>query len=206
MLFNLDDDARVALHYRSSLTYRIDGNATFSNPAVPAAAAGLAAGINASVLATGRITSDVKIPAILNLAYSTKVNDRWDLMADVQWTQWSTIRKRNAWKLAVGANYRYSLQWTLRGGVALDQSPVQERYMTARLPDAERTWLTLGARYTANAKPTVDVGAAYLFVNKARINDNGDPGNPSGALANGLVNGYYDSRVVILSAQLNYAF
>lgn len=224
VLFNVDDGSRIGLHYRSSLKYRIDGTATFTNPVVPAAAAGLAAAVNARALASGRVTSEVKIPAIFNLSYFTKVDDRWGLMVDAQWTQWSTIRNltfvrtdgtvlqntpenfRNTWKLALGANYRYNPQWTFRGGIAYDQSPVQEPYMTPHLPDSNRTWLTLGTRYTPNPKLTVDVGAAYVFVNKARINSNGDPGNATGALANGLINGYYDSRVMILSTQLNYAF
>ena len=175
--------------------------------------------VNGLVLFDTRITSDVKIPAIVNLSYFTRVNDRWDLMADAQWTQWSTVKNltfvradgtvlqntpenfKNTWKLAVGANYRYSPQWTLRGGIALDQSPVQKAFMTPRLPDADRTWLTLGARYTAKPGLRVDVGAAYVFVKKANIST-----DAAAQAASGVLSGYYASRVVILSAQVNYAF
>jgi len=228
VLFNIDDRTRVGVGYRSSLKYRIEGTARFANPAVPVGApavtAALAAGVNSTALFDTKITSDVKIPAILNLSYFTKVNDQWDFLADAQWTQWSTIRNltfvradgtelqstpenfKNTWKLAVGANYRYNPQWTLRGGIAIDKTPVQDAFLTPRLPDADRTWLTAGARYTANPKLTVDLGAAYIFVKKANINANGDPTDPAGALANGLINGHYKSRTVILSAQMNYAF
>ncbi len=228
VLFNLDDRTRVGLHYRSSVKYRVDGTATFANPGLPGAApavtALLAAGVNAAQLFNTRISSNVEIPAVVNLSYFTTVNDRWDLMADAQWTQWSTVKDltfvrpngtvlqstpenfRNSWKLAIGANYRYSPQWTLRGGIAIDQSPVQEAFITPRLPDADRTFLTVGARYAMNSRLTVDMGAGYVFIRKTNINANGDPADPTGALANGLINGYYKSHAVILSAQLNYAF
>jgi long-chain fatty acid transport protein len=219
LMFNVDDASRIGIGYRSSIRYRVSGTARFANPAVSAPLAALAAGVNAAALFDTRITSDVEIPAVLNLSYFTRLDDRWDLMADAQWTQWSTVKNltfvradgtvlqntpenfKNTWKLAVGANYRYNPQWTLRAGVALDKSPVQRAFLTPRLPDGDRTWLTLGARYAANPKLTVDFGAAYLFVKKTNID-----ANAGSAAANGLINGYYDSRTVILSAQLNYAF
>jgi long-chain fatty acid transport protein len=226
-LWEPDDKSRFGAQYRSGVSYRIDGNATFANPAVPAAppvVGVLANGVNTAVLFDTRITSRVKMPAIVNLSYFATVNDQWDVMADAQWTEWSVIRNltfvradgtelqstpenfKNTWKLAFGANYRYSPQWMLRGGVAFDQSPVQTAFRTARLPDAGRTWLALGAQYTVNPKVKIDVGGSYLFVKKATINANGDPTDPTAALANGLVNGRYDNRTVILSAQVNYTF
>jgi len=79
--------------------------------------------------------------------------------------------------------------------------------LTSRLPDADRTWLSLGAQYRFNPKLTLDMGASYGCIKTARINANGEaPGDPAAALANSLVNGYYDSRAVIMSAQLDYQF
>ncbi|MCZ4315658.1 outer membrane protein transport protein [Comamonadaceae bacterium G21597-S1] len=219
LMFEVDDRSRIGIGYRSSIKYRVSGTARFANPAVSAPLAALAAGVNAAALYDTRITSDVEIPAVLNLSYFTRLDERWDLMADAQWTQWSTVKNltfvrangtvlqntpenfKNTWKLAIGANYRYNPQWTLRGGIAFDKSPVQRAFLTPRLPDGDRTWLTLGARYTANPKLTVDFGAAYIFVKKTNID-----ANAGSTAANGLINGHYDSRTVILSAQLNYAF
>ena len=130
LLWSLDDKTRVGLHYRSSMTYRLEGTARFSNPEIPVGApavtALLANGVNTARLFDSPITSDVKIPAIVNLSYFTQLDDQCDLMADAQWTQWSTIRNltflrangavlqstpenfKNPWKLAVGANYHYA--------------------------------------------------------------------------------------------------
>jgi len=95
-----------------------------------------------------------------------------------------------------------------RGGVAYDQSPVQDGYRTVRLPDADRTWLALGAQYRFSQNLWFDVGAAYLWVRSASINDIGSTnlGIAPSAAQNGLVNGKYDNSTAILSAQLTYAF
>src|SRR3546814_20207632 len=34
------------------------------------------------------------------------------------------LRFRDTWRVALGANYKLNHQWTLKGGVAWDQSPV----------------------------------------------------------------------------------
>jgi long-chain fatty acid transport protein len=142
-------------------------------------------------------------------------------MADAQWTGWSTIKDltfvrsdgttlqstpenfKDTWKLAVGVNYRVDGQWLLRGGLALDQSPVDAADRTPRLPDNDRAWLTAGVQWRPQPRLLLDVGAAYVKVDKASINKSGDP--PS-VLAYGLLNGSYKSHTTIVSAQLAYSF
>ena len=227
VLWEVDKGTRVGVQYRSGIRYRIDGNASFVNPVVPVAPAvvgALANGINTTVLFDTRVVSRVRMPGILNLSYFARLNDRWDVMADAQWTEWSVIRNltfqradgsqlqstpenfSNTWKFAFGANYRYDAQWMFRGGIAFDQSPVRNTFRTPRLPDADRTWLALGAQYTVSPALKIDFGGSYLFVRKAAIHATGAAGDPAAALANGLISGHYDNRTVILSAQINYAF
>jgi long-chain fatty acid transport protein len=80
---------------------------------------------------------------------------------------------------------------------------VQTAYRTARLPDANKTWLTLGSQYKMSDAFQFDVGAAYLGVNRGQINQNG--GDPTGK-SNGLLSGHYNSRTWILSSQAAWSF
>lgn len=227
LLWDLDKNRRIGVHYRSSISYNVTGDATFTNPTptvAPALAptvAALSAGLNSAVLFDSGVTAKVKLPPIANLSYFGAIDSRWDVMADAQWTGWSTIqdltfvrangttlastpeRFKDAWKLSVGANYRYNDQWMIRGGVAYDQSPVQRDFRTPRLPDNQRTWLTAGARYQWKPTMWADFGAGYIWVKKSSINKSGDPPN---VLANGLLSGQYKSNVTILSAQLTSSF
>lgn len=226
-LWDIDSSTRVGAQFRSGMSYHLAGDATFSNP-VPVVSAplaplvgALAAAVNTQALYNTRIAADVKLPPIVNVSYFGRLNDRWDLMADAQWTGWSTIETlkfsradgtglqstpenfKDTWKVAVGANYRYNDALMLRGGLAFDQSPARTEFRTARLPDADRTWLGAGLQYTVSARLKIDVGVAYLFVKKAAIDDSGSP--PSVA-ANGRLNGRYDNNTVIASAQARYSF
>lgn len=227
LLWEFDKDRRIGVHFRSSISYTVAGDATFTNPTPTVAAplaptvAALAAGLNSTVLFNSGVTAKVKLPPIVNLSYFGAIDSRWDLMADAQWTGWSTIKDltfvradgstlastpenfKDGWKLAAGVNHRLDDRWLLRGGVAYDQSPVEREFRTPRLPDNHRTWLTAGAQYRWSPTMQIDFGAGYIWVEKAAINKSGDPPN---VLANGLLNGQYKANVTILSAQLTSSF
>ena len=89
----------------------------------------------------------------------------------------------------------------LRAGLAWDQTPVNETDLSARLPDGDRTWLSVGARYKYSRALNFDVGAAYIWVKDPSINN---AGNPANVAANGLIDGTYNNYVWIVSAQANY--
>jgi long-chain fatty acid transport protein len=112
---------------------------------------------------------------------------------------------KDTWKFGLGANYRHDANWMFRGGLAYDKSPVQTAYMTPRLPDADRTWLTGGVQYKMNPQLTLDFGAGYVWVKTPTIDS-----NPSGSAATtasvGRLRGRYSSDVVILSGQVVYSF
>jgi len=222
VLWEIDANSRFGAQYRSPIKFHIAGDATFSNPAAPGVPPPLTAAVNAQLANTG-ITSDVEIPAIVNLSYFRTLDSRWDIMADAQWTGWSSIESltfmrsngsvlqstpenfKDAWKFALGANYHYDASWMFRGGLAFDQSPVQSAFLTPRLPDADRTWLTGGLQYKANPKLTFDFGAAYVWVKTATIDSN-PTGSPAITAASGRLKGNYSNNVVILSGQAAYSF
>jgi len=229
VLVELTPDHRIGAQYRSALKYDIGGDVTFDNPSLaslPQSLQGLAGAVNAGLLYDSSVSSRIKLPEIVNVSYFGRLNERWDLMADVQYTGWSSIQTltftrgngealqsttenfRNAWRFAVGANYRYDAQWLLRGGLAYDQTPVQDGWRTVRLPDSNRTWLALGARYTPDPKWWVDVGAAYIWVKSGSIDEIGSSnfGQPPSAASSGRVAGSYDNNVIVLSAQVTFAF
>jgi long-chain fatty acid transport protein len=218
-LFDVTPVTRIGVHYRSSLDYETDGSTSFSN--VPAAFAGIPA------LAAGTSNGDVRLefetPATLSVSGAHKLSDRTELLADISWTQWSEVKRlplvrtsgpgagstldtltfnfEDTWRFAVGANYRYSGPWTLRAGVAFDQSPVpnsQDR--SVRLPDNDRYWLSLGATYRMSPVSRLDFGYTFIHVKDADIN------NDQSAQARGIVRGTYEGTVNILSVSYQHSF
>ena len=174
---------RVGLHYRSSIKYKLKGDASFS--AVPAA--------NADVRA------DLRVPENVSLSIFSAVTPQWELMADLTWTRWSRIKSivpicreisfgvcpvagnalvgatlpthwKNTWRVSVGANYRYSAAWKFRFGLAYDPTPTNNTDRTARLPDEDRFWVALGAQYTMSKNGKIEMAYAHEFVRDADVN------------------------------------
>ena len=52
----------------------------------------LATGVNRAALFDSPVTAEVTLPAIANLTWVGRIASQWDLMADLQWTEWSTIQ------------------------------------------------------------------------------------------------------------------
>ena len=129
------------------------------------------------------------MPDTASLSYYQKVNDKWDFLADVTWTGWSSIQElrimrtdgsalpvlpenfKDTWRYSAGVNYYYDDKTVLRAGVAYDQSPVNNIDRGPRLPDNDRTWLTIGGRYKYSSALNFDVGAGYIFVKDGSINN-----------------------------------
>lgn len=177
-LFNLGEDTRIGLSYRSSVKHQLKGTVAFTNrPAL------LAGGIP-----DGAVTATLKLPASASWSLFHRYNERWDLLADISWTQWSSIRSldiyrdtgallsttplnwRNTYRLSLGANHRYSETWTLRLGIAYDQSPVPDFDRTPRVPDNDRTWFSVGAQYNLSKDDAIDFGYTYIYLISSTVN------------------------------------
>ena len=215
ILLEPSDSTRIGIAYRSKINLTIEGDAKVSG--LPAPLNGLNGTNNAKL--------DLSLPDSLSLSGLHQLNPRWTIMADVTWTKWSNLNKLDVeiqggsqsvtqlqWndttRYAIGATYKYNESWLLRTGVAFDETPVPDaRQRTARIPDADRTWLSFGANYKFNKKLSFDLGYAHLFVDNPDINSS-DAYDPTTGLNTGFhrIKGSYDAAVDILSAQVNWRF
>lgn len=198
-IWQVGQATRVGLAYRSEVDYTLEGTVTFSG--VPAL--------------NGPVTADTTLPDSASLSLFHKLDERWDVLADVTWMGWSDFDELrilrtsgalvgvtpenwdDSYRYSLGANYRFSDKLILRGGVAYDETPVSDAYRTARIPDEDRTWIAFGAQYRLSDRSALDFGYAHLFVKDADINKLEGPVRLTGT---------YDSSVDILSAQYTHSF
>ena len=199
VLYEVNQSTRFGLAYRTDVRHKLEGDVTFSGPFVFAQ--------------NGPINAEITLPETVSLSAFRQINPQWAVMSDVTWTRWSRFQElrilrstgalvsltpenwEDTYRFAIGASYQQSDKLKLRGGVAYDQAPVTDSNRTARIPDADRTWLSVGASYQFTATSSIDVGYAHVFVANAAINS----GTPA------LV-GEYSNSVDILSAQYNHRF
>lgn len=204
-------NTRIGLAYRSAITHDLRGSGKFTVPG------NLTALTRGGQFVNSDASAELKLPDTLSLSAYQKVSPSVALVGDVTWTNWSrfkelridfenprqpdTVQPQN-WKdtvrVAVGVNYDVNQALTLRAGVAYDPTPVRDEFRTARIPDGNRTWISVGASYRPSPSMSLDVGYAHLFVPDVSIDQTGATGD--------RLRGEYSSQVNIVGVQANFNF
>jgi len=210
-MFEVAPDMRLGIAYRSSIKHEIEGDATFSNPALPGPFGALTAGA-----ANTGARSTVKTPESLSVSVYDQVSSKWALLADATWTGWSKFKElrvrfdngspdavtpenwRNTVRVSLGAGYKMDGQWTLRAGIAYENSAIPDEFRTARIPDNGHTLLGFGANWSLSKASSLDFGYVHAFVKDAGVN-NSVPGA-------GTLVGNFKVSADVLSVQYNHAF
>jgi long-chain fatty acid transport protein len=184
VLFEPTHRARLGLSYRSAIAHDLKGNIDVRLPVT----------VNpAFSLVSQKARAGLRLPETISMSGLEHLSSDWDLMSDISWTRWSTVQKlrlrysdglttkvvdegfRNTWRLSLGANYLAYPGWVLKTGMAFDESPVVTPHRTSRLPDSNRFWLSLGARYQASKHFVLDLGYSHLFLPKAQLVEKQSP-------------------------------
>jgi len=207
-LLDLPSGTRLGATYRSHTDYTINGTLGFNNLALSAL--------------ESNVTTSMRLPASASIALSQRFGANVRVLADYTWTEWKSIQALtvvategprqgtvvsntalnfdNSWRTGMGLEYSVRDSWLVRGGIAYDRSPVRSAFRTPRLPDADRTWLSIGAHWDATPKLSLDVGSAYLWVQKASSESVVTSPVPS------TLTGEYRSHIVIVGSQASYRF
>ncbi len=208
-IFQATTDTRIGVAYRSKVKQKLEGDATFSRPAlVP----------NAGAAADGNVSASIDLPETFSASVFSHINSKWDILGDITWTRWSRFQElrilrnngttlsvtpenwENSLRYSIGVNYHYSDSVKLRAGLAYDEEANSDEFRSARTPGNDRTWLTLGAGWKVTPTSTIDIGYAHLFVRDAKIDNN------QLNRGNGRLIGDFKGSVDILSVQYTHNF
>lgn len=178
LMFQPVETVRLGLAYRSNISHNADGHTTLNNVPVKID--------NGLVLTNIRSDMEVRIktPDTITFSATWEATDALRLSGTARWSKWSnfhsldvqnldlagpqfssTVVENNwddTWFFSVGADYKLNGQWTIRGGVAYDQGPVENQYRMAVIPDTDRVWFSGGASYKYTDNLTFDFGATYI--------------------------------------------
>jgi long-chain fatty acid transport protein len=205
-IYQATPSTRFGLAYRSKVEQHLDGDAKFG-----------------SALSAGNtgVKADLTLPENFSFSAFSKLDDKWDLLADVTWTRWSQFKElriikddgsllsltpenwHNTMRYSIGVNYHYSDNLKLRAGLAYDEEAIDNEFRTARIPGNDRKWLSLGAGWQLMPETKLDIGYSHLFISDAKINDE----QSSAAKGrNGHLVGDFSGSVDMLSLQVTHNF
>lgn len=209
LMMQATPSTRVGVSYRSAISYKLEGSAIFS-------------GTSAALL-NGNVTADIKVPESASISIFSTVSPKWEVMADLTHTGWSSIKQlavfrantvpagaagtllaapdqfnwKDTLRVGLGANYKYNERTKLRMGIAFDPTPTNDVDRSPRLPDQDRTWLAFGVQYKPSKEGVLEVGYAHEFIKDAQVNN---------AAAAGRLIGTFNNKADILSVQYSHRF
>ena len=166
------DNLKVGLTYRSAITQKLEGDAT------------------TEFLGTTTVqgfSTDLKLPDITSLGVAYDLTPTITLLGQVNYYGWSRFNElrfrfadgteaalqedfRDSWGASIGAQAKVAPGWTIRGGIAYDQTPTRDSLRSAAIPDVDRVWIALGASYDFSETVTLDVSFEHMFENSGPIN------------------------------------
>lgn len=230
MLYEMTERTRFGINYRSHVNFSTQGESEQMNPFVSAVLPGsLLNGVRTTYPASAAVT----LPETLYLSAYHAFNDKFAVMADVNWTNWSrfrTLRIRydappsaglftgrtptdtfehwdDATRVAVGMEYTPCDKYKLRFGVAWDETPVPNEFRTARVPDSDRIWVGVGLGFALSKNMWVDLGYAHIFFDDADL-DERSPfiAQTTTPASNARAVGEFTSNVNIAGLQFRWTF
>jgi long-chain fatty acid transport protein len=194
---------------RFGLTYRSEVELEFKDTAKLKNIGPLLEGIlNVSGLAGSKVDIDMTIPQALMLSAYHQLTERWAVMANVGWQDWSEFGKQDltlkstdsrkftknldyddTWHFALGAQYRFAENWLWSVGAAYDTSPSDTDSRSPDLPLDRQIRIGTGVQYDWNKDITVGAAYEYLDAGDAKIDQEGGP-------LQGPLKGKYDPNAI----------
>ena len=183
LLWKPSDSDRIGINYHSEVKHTIEGDGRFLVPSniVPL--------LNGAFTDTGG-QADFDTPWYMTASWWHTFDDRLSIGADVSFTHWSSFEQLlikysdaamgpftraqeftwdDSWMYSFGGEYRLNDEWTLRAGVAYDETPTIDATRTPRVPDGSRTWLSVGVGWKPSADWRFDAGFVHLWVDDGSI-------------------------------------
>lgn len=175
-VFYTTGDTNFGLHYRSRMKHGIEGSYAVSGLLGP--------------LAGGNRTLDasapLQLPDIVTASMMHRLTPKLRAMLTARWYNWSVFREinikpvgaaasikelhyRDSFSFSAGGEYDLNETLTLRAGTMFDRTPTNPQFLTTRVPDGDRVWLSAGATYNVSPALALNLSYAHTFVEKANI-------------------------------------
>lgn len=204
-MYKLGENTRFGVSFRSRSQHQIKGDAS------------LLGGMRTP---TTTLPMDAPERVLANVYH--RIGD-FGLSAGVEWTRWSRFdalrlnnhigssaevgqRWKNTWRGAVGLDYYHSENWTFRGGIGFDESPVpNSEWRTAAIADNDRWMFSAGTSYKTGAW-TVDFGYSFLYLPTYEVHNRRQKLDGTNATPMSTLDAKYDTYAHVVGLQVQYTF
>ena len=207
--YQINEQLNMTLDYRSKIKHQ------FKNSKV--AFEGIPSSLSNYYPSSANADADMPLPSVLSLAFCYNINKELKIHFETNLTGWSSFdslnykfdsdyaylnsefkqarKYRDALAIRLGVHYQLIEKLALRAGVAFDQSPVKENFITPDMPDADKYQFGLGLSLKLNNH--IKAECSYLFETKTER---------QGTNRDTQLNGSYNSLSHQIGLGLTYTF
>jgi len=180
ILYEFTPHTRMGLTYRSKVEYTLEGDTKLKE------------GFSQTPLGGKYDASlDLTTPESIDISVTHELNDQWTMYAGAMLTRWSRFEAiviendglpsgplnpivedqewHDTWSYAIGTSYKLNREWTLRTGLAFDQSPTNNVDRSPRIPSGDRTAVSFGLGWNPTDDITVDLAYSYLWEEDTKV-------------------------------------
>jgi long-chain fatty acid transport protein len=219
VLFTPVKGTRIGVGYRSKIDFDFEGDVKYENVSgINTGLTSINAGYN---LVNADVSDSLTFPDILTISLEQALTPKLKLGLSVIRTGWSSMDDglnidfdsdqpnsklsfgfEDQWMYSAGLTYDYSKKLTLRTGIARDNSPVTDEYRSARTPDGDRTWYSMGGTYHFSETSSATFAYTYVDIEDVSV-DRTDLDEDS---ARGTYSADYSSSASVISLAYNMSF
>ena len=173
ILYEPDARTRVGLQYLSESEFdlktrpKVEGDGLVSN----------------ALRRIGKVDLSMTMPQSLILSAFHQISNRWAVMGNIGWQEWSEFGKvdidasavnnsksiiadrsyKDTWNVALGLQYQINEAWRLNTGIAYDTEMVDEDDVTPDLPTGDSWRYGIGATYQYSESVQISAGYELLW-------------------------------------------
>ena len=203
---------RLGLGYRSEVDFDFKGDVKYTGVSSTLATNGK--------LSDANVSDSITFPSVITLSLEQDLNPQLTLGLSAIRTGWGSMDGINIdfdstqsnsvltfgfedqWMYSAGLTYAYSDKMTLRTGVAMDNSPVTDEYRSARTPDGDRKWISIGGTYDFNDMTSATFAFTHVMIDDVSVNRT----SLTEDKARGTLKADYESSANVISVAMNMAF
>ncbi|MBK3866865.1 transporter [Pseudomonas stutzeri] len=211
VLYEITPETRMGVTYHSKVEFELEGDTQLSGTGF------------GPFVGKYDASLDLTTPESVDVSLTHELNDDWTLYAGAMWTRWSRFEAiviendgmsamlptsvqtiveeqdwHDTWSYALGAAYKLNRTWTLRSGLAFDQSPTNNVHRSPRIPTGDRTAVSFGLAWNPTDDVTVDLAYSYLWEDDTKVRRQSN--------TRGVYNATYENSAHGFGAALSYRF
>lgn len=174
-LYQFNKQTRAGITYTSRTDYHFNIDSTIQ-----------LSQLNNSPSYTLPVAATVNTPQQVMASLYHDFNDRWAIMGDIGWQDWSEYsnseirvsgrpvsgndRLRDTWHLALGTQFRATEEWTFNTGVAFDSSFYRNQNDTSLTMPSGDTWRWgVGTRYQLDKTSSIGAAFEYAHIDSSHV-------------------------------------